>query len=372
MALDFNFNNEYSSQAFKTFIENDPTILNKKPHTGATLFDTQDTDEADVVFLVDNLEVNRLGSLGSPDVPTPFRGFRGTKMAKQNFPYFVEGWHGTQDEAMKIARLLKSTTGKPSDNAILRAVLNIYRRTARIVESMRDVREYMIMKMITTGAFTLENADEYGTKITDTYNYDPDGTWATTNVTTLTGNNRWSDTANSDPINDMIEVDKKLQLRGARLEAIILNQTTFGYLLSNQKIKNYAPLMGSIQPNYIYSRQDIERIITIRLNHEIKILIDDEVYVGWNDTQYNYFPENQVTFLGSLNLGTMWAGLTYEEAFNLVNGGNDYKGQSRLADGIVVSEYMKKDPDEKIFRISQSCIPSFEGRNLVYNYKWTI
>lgn len=369
--LDFNFNNEYSAKAFKTFVESDPTVNNRKPHTFETLFGKDNTDEADVSFLIENVEVNRLGSLGASDMPTPFKGFRGTKMAKQNFPYFVEGWHSNQDEAMKLARLIRGTTGRPSDNAILQQVLSIYRRTNKIVEGMRDVREYMLAKMCTTGAFTLQNADEYKRQLTDSYNYDVDGTWATNNVETLTGNDVWSDTVNSDPIADLIRYDKKLQLQGARLEAMILNQTTFGYFLANQKIKNYAPIIGSVQPGYIYSQADVERILSIRLNHEIKIFVDDEVYVGWDDTQNNYYPENQVTLIGKLNLGTMWAGLTYEEAFNATNGGNAYRDQARLADGIVVSEYMKQDPDEKIFRVSQSCVPSFEGMKFVYNLKWT-
>lgn len=368
--LDFNFNNEYSAKAFRKYVENDPTINNKKPHIGEKFFGTDSTDEADISFLIDNIEVNRLGSLGTPDMPTPFRGFKGTKMAKMGFPYFVEGWHGTQDEAMKIARLLKQTTGKPSDSAILKAVLDIYKRTNRIVEGMKDVREYMIMKMLVGCNFTLENADEYGTKITDVYNYDPDGSWAATNRKALSGPDAWSDVVNSDPIRDMMDADKALQAKGARLVAMIMSQTTLGYLLANQKIKNYTPFVSSVNPNYIMSRTDIEHVIEVRLGHKIDIIVDDEVFVGWDDTQQNFYPDKNVTFVGSYDLGTMWAGLTYEEAFNLVNGGNNYKDQVRLSNGIVVSEYMKADSDEKIFRVSQSCIPSFEGRNLVYNIYW--
>ena len=99
-------------------------------------------------------------------------------MKKMNIPYFLEGWHTTQEQARRLAQIVKNAqSGRPSDKAIAREVFSLYKRTDEIVDGMLDVKEYMRMNMLQNGMFLLQDADDFGNKLIDLYNYDTDGTW---------------------------------------------------------------------------------------------------------------------------------------------------------------------------------------------------
>ena len=161
-----------------------------------------------------------------------------------------------------------------------------------------------------------------------------------------------------------------MQSNGSRLTAIMGNRTTIDYMFQNQKVKNYTPFSVITSGTYILGQTDVERIIESRLGHSVRIIVNEEMYRGWDGNLHNYMQPNRVILIGGDSLGTTWNGRTYEEDSNLVNGGNGYTTQTRLANGIVISDYFKKDPDEKVFRVSRAVIPSFEGMNKVYNLIW--
>lgn len=369
--MPFVFSNEYSAEGFRTLYENDETILNRQPHTSEQWFGNDSTDEKKIVFVLNEDVLTRIGSLGAVDMPTPFRPYRGTEAKKMDFPYFVEGWHTVQEEASRLAEIIRNSgDGRPSEKAIDREVIRLYRKTDEIVKGMVDVAEVMRMNMLQNGMFLLQNADDFGGNLIDLYNYDTDGTFNSTHIELLTGNNAWSDTTNSDPMADLLRYDNILRLQGGRLEAIMGNRATIDYIFKNEKMKNYAPFITNIIGSYILSDEDVTRIISNRLGHPVKLVVNDEQYRGWDNQLHSYMQTNKVTLIGRSVLGTTWNGPTYEEDSNLVNGGNGYDRQARLANGIVISEYFKKDPDEKVFRVSRSVIPSFEGMKFVYNLYW--
>lgn len=369
--MPFVFSDEYSAEGFRTWYENDEEILNRQPHTSEQFFANDTTEEDNIVFVLNKDVLTRLGSLGAVDMPTPFRPFRGTEAKRMNFPYFVEGWHTVQEEARRLAQIIRNAqSGRPSEKAIDREVIRIYRRTDEIVKGMVDVAEFMRMSMLQNGMFLLQNADDYGANLIDLYNYDTDGTWNADHIELLTGNNAWSDITNSDPIADLIRYDNLMQLQGARLEAIMADRSTLDYLFKNANVKNYAPFVSGVGASYILTDADVEKIIESRLKHPVRIIVNNEQFRGWDNNLHPYMQTNRVVLIGRQYLGTTWNGPTFEEDSNLVNGGNGYDRQARLANGTVISEYFKKDPDEKVFRISRSVIPSFEGMKYVYNIYW--
>ena len=262
--MPFVFSNEYSAEGFKYWYENDETILNRQPHTSEQWFGNDTTDEKKVVFVLNEDVLTRIGSLGAVDMPTPFRPYRGTEAKKMDFPYFVEGWHTVQEEASRLAEIIRnSRDGKPSDKAIDREVIRLYKRTDEIVKGMVDVAEVMRMNMLQNGMFLLQNADDFGGNLIDLYNYDIDGTFNSTHIELLTGNNAWSDTTNSDPMADLLRYDNILRLQGGRLEAVMGNRATLDYIFKNDKMKNYAPFITNIIGSYILSDADVS--VTLRL-----------------------------------------------------------------------------------------------------------
>lgn len=369
--MPFVFGNEYSAEGFKYWYENDETILNRQPHTSEQWFGNESTDERNIVFVLNEDVLTRIASLGAVDMPTPFRPYRGTEAKKMSFPYFVEGWKSLQEEASRLAEIIRNSANRtPSEAAVDREVIRLYRRTDEIVKGMIDVAEVMRMNMLQNGMFLLQNADDFGGNLVDLYNYDTDGTFQSSHIELLTGQKAWSDTTNSDPMDDLIRYDNILRLQGGRLEAIMGNRATIDYIFKNEKMKNYAPFITNIIGSYILSDSDVERIISNRLGHPVKIVVNEEQYRGWDNQLHSYMQVNKVTLIGRPTLGTTWNGPTYEEDFNLVNGRNDYDRQARLSNGIVISEYTNPDPDLKVFRVSRSVIPSFEGMKFVYNLYW--
>lgn len=366
----YEFRDTYSAEGFKYWFENDETIQNRTPHTSERYFANDNTDEDNIAFLVEDRKLTRIASLGAIDMPTPFRSYNGVETRKMGFPYFLEGWHSVQEETRRIARIMKNSTGNPTEQAVKREVLRLYRRTDEIITGMLDVAEVMRMQMLQNCAFMLQNAEQQGGHLYDLYNYDIDGTWARDHIEVLSGTDAWSDTTNSDPIADLIRYDRLMKLKGKSLVAIMGSTATLNNLFMNEKIKNYAPFVSGVGASYILTNADVERIIETRIGHKISIVFNDEQYVGWDDTINTYMHPNTVILIGDDYLGTTWNGMTYEEAANIVHGGNAYKSQARLNNGIVVSDYIKPDPDEKVFRITRACIPSFEGMNAVYNLLW--
>ena len=369
--MPFVFANEYSAEGFRTWYENDEEISNRQPHTSEQWFGNDTTEEDNIVFILNEDVLTRIASLGAVDMPTPFRPYRGTQVKRMNFPYFVEGWHTVQEEANRLAQIIRnSENGRPSEKAIDREVIRLYRRTDEIVKGMVDIAEVMRMNMLQNGMFLLQNADDYGGNLIDLYNFDTDGSWNANHIELLTGNDAWSDVDNSDPIADLLRYDKLLALQGGRLEAVMGTRATLDYIFKNAKVKNYAPFVSGVGASYILTDTDVERIIENRLKHPVRIIANDEQFRGWDNNLHAYMQTNRVVLIGRSYLGTTWNGPTFEENSNLVNGGNGYDRQARLANGTVISEYFKKDPDEKVFRISRSVIPSFEGMKYVYNLYW--
>lgn len=244
------------------------------------------------------------------------------------------------------------------------AINKIFDDTTTLVRGAHVNPEIMRMALLTKGTFTIASGTHTGESVTYEYNYDPNGTWAASNTTTLTGTDAWSDTTNSNPIQDIMTIKRKAESYGVTLTKAIVGATTWGYLVQNKNI------IGAIYPLGNTVNLTDAQVSDYLFNATgIRFTVYAKMYKDTSKASQYYYPQDKfVTFLSDVSLGNTWYGTTPEEA-DLMSGvaGVDV---SIVDTGVAILVKKESLPVNIITSVSEIVLPSFEGMNEVYNITW--
>lgn len=272
-------------------------------------------------------------------IPRPREGF-GTKQTEM--PFFKESKYIHEELRQELILVLNSNSQALIDSIMDR----IFDDTAELLNSAAITRERMRWLLLTSGTIAFSGN---GQQIGLDYGLDA-------------GQLRTATTAWSNPAADIYADikaarDYQSQTNGTNLTRIVMNQTTFNYLLNNEGIKNNV-ILSSILTNPVGIIDDA--VVTNYFTQKLKLslVVYDKQYIDEQGVQQKYVPDDVVVLLPDVTIGYTVFGTTPEEA--------DLMGLPNIANvsivdtGVAVTTTKHPDPVNVETKVSQIVLPSGE------------
>lgn len=274
------------------------------------------------------------------------RAREGLKTEQTQMAFFRESMQVTEHDRQEIARVVDET-----DPYLASALRSIYDDTTRLVRGAEVVPEVMRMQLLTGQNIVLSSDN-----VNYTYNYDGDNSWKTTNYTALSGTAEWDQAATATPIDDINTMRKVLARKGRVARYILMNSTTFGYLLNSDQVKNN---LLALNTTAVIAPTDADIMNVIRNRTGLDIVLYDKMYIDYTGTEQNFYPDGYVTILPAEAVGATWFGTTPEELTATQVADVDV---SMFGTGIAIAVKDEYGPPAKtVTTAAEVVLPSFEG-----------
>lgn len=336
---------------------------NRVPYMGEGLFPAKKKAGLKLEWIkgADNLPIALQPS--AFDAKPLLRDRGGVSLESTKMPFFREAMRMGEEDRQNLLMFLDANNEGFANSIIAR----IFDDTANLIESSMVTPEIMRMALLTDGAFTIASSNDSGQSVSYDYNYDPQNTWKSKNLSTLTGTDKWSDHANSDPIGDIQNVKRQAASRGITLTRMIIGWGTWQDLLANAKIRLGMNPLAAAAANVIVTDDQVKSFIQTATG--IRIAVYEKMYKGLDDNEHYFYPNSGcATLLPAGNLGSTWYGTTPEEA-DLMSG-NTLADVKVVNTGVAVSTQKIALPVNIINWVSEIVLPSFESMNTVFNIKY--
>ena len=275
-------------------------------------------------------------------IPRPRIGFE--KLTAE-MPYFKESTYIDEELRQELNMVLET-----GNQAYIDSVMNkIFDDETRLLRGAAASRERMRMMALTTGVVSMSaNGQAF------TFDYGiPSG--HKSEVTTS-----WSDTTNSDPIEDIrVAKEKILDDTGAVITRAMCDGKTWRYIRNNEKIKKAIFVLT----NGVGAVSDKQLRQYIMDELEIEVLVNDKRYVDEAGATQKFMPTDTFVMFPDGDLGKTWFGTTPAES-DLMTG--SAANVSITDTGVAVVTAQKVDPVQVETIVSMICLPSFEEADQVY------
>lgn len=332
---------------------------NKIAYLGAGLFPSQKKMGLDLKSIRTSKGLPVALKPSAFDTKSTIRSREGIKLMETEMAFFKESMLLKEEDEQDIMRIQES-----SDPYAQEVIARLYDDANTLIDGADVIPEIMRMQLLApangTPAISLQ-ADGS----TYSYNYDPNGTFASNNYVKLTGTSVWTDTTNSDPMAD-IEAgqDAVESLTGIRPSRMIVSKATMTLLKQNAKIRNYI-LAQNKTATVMVTDARVKEIIATELG--VEVLVYTKQYKNYSGTATKFFPDNFATLIPDGALGKTWYGTTPEERTGMQNPSADV---SLVNTGVAVSVSISEDPVQTKTTVSEIVLPSFEAIDSCYAIEW--
>ena len=356
MAL--NLKEVFAPAAIAAYWTNDPT--NAIPFASDALFPAKKKAGLDLKWLRGHKGVGVSLMPSAFDAKATFRAREGFKFDETEMPFFREGYHLGEKDRQEILRVLDS------NDPYARDVMNrLYDDTAQLITGARIVPERMIWQLLAPvngvpGITIKANGVNY------TYNYDPDGTWKSTNYKEVSAaKSKWNVTT-ATPIADLNAAkDAVLASVGEVVTEVYMNTATFRNMIAADEVKNRF-MTVTAKANAVLLDAEARQIIESATG--LKIHLYDKMFKA---DQYSasekYLPDGMVVVTPAGALGNVWYGTTPEEA-DLMSGQSG-ASVSIVNTGVAITTELTVHPVNVNVYASEIVLPSFERMDAVYCIK---
>lgn len=337
---------------------------NRIPYLGEALFPADKKMGLKLEWIkgYDNLPVALQPS--AFDAKPLLRDRGGVSTESTRMPFFREAMRLGEEDRQQLLMFMEANNSAYARQIITR----IFDDTSNLITSAQINPEIMRMALISSGSFNIASASDSGQSVSYSYNYDASGDWNSKNNTTLLTTARWSDHANSNPLQDMLDVKQKAQRRGISITRMIVGYTTWMDIMQNQKIKLGMYPLSAAASNVVVTEAQVKTYVESVTG--IRIQVYDKMYKDLNRTEQYFYPTRGcATFLPDSALGKTWYGTTPEEA-DLMSG-NTLADVRIVNTGVAVSTEKIALPVNIINWVSEIVLPSFENMDRVFNIKYT-
>lgn len=261
---------------------------------------------------------------------------------KKEMPYFKESVLMGERDRQNFIKV------RPEYRKAL--VEKVYGNVNALVEGADVQAERMAMQLLMDGKIYIATKEQevsldYGVK--DTHKI------------TLTGTSVWTDTANSNPIEDIVTGQDKIEEdTGVRPTRAVCTRKVFNLIKTNKKLR----LSEKKNEDYIFSDNEIKQILKNKC--DLSIAIVGGTFINEDDKETPYFTDDKFTLIPEGYLGNTNYGQTPEEIDLVADNKVDCK---MIKNGKMAITTMKKvDPVNVEVKVSQVCLPSFEQADKVY------
>lgn len=295
------------------------------------------------------------------DTKATLRDRIGVSELSTEMPFFREAMRIGEKDRQNIETLLAKGE-KFAEPTIARIFDDLH----NLIEGAQVQAERMRMQLLAGGTIAVAASSESGRDVEYTYNYDADGTFATDNITTLTGTDKWNlaNKATSTPIDDLIEAKEFMAEKyGVIVTRVLLNTTTLKGLLASESITKAMNPVG--HANVFTSKA--ERKAFVEAETGLTFVVYDKMFKNEEGEDKKFYPDGQVTLLPEYALGNTWYGTTPEE-FDLMSGTSE-ASVSVVNHGVAVTTLKEAHPVNVKTVVSEIVLPSFERMADVYIIK---
>lgn len=327
---------------------------NQIPYLGATLFPARKKAGLDLSWLK--------GSRGLPvslmpsafDAKATFRDRIGFDKLETEMPFFREGFKIKERDRQEMLRV-QETTDPYAEEVLAR----IFDDARNLIDGANVVPERMIMQLLfpdsgNCGIAIKANGVDY------TYNYDPDGSWKTSNYTALTSTALWTAPTTADPFAAFKTVKDAIRAKtGDELTIAIMNTYTFNLMIATDAMKNRYLSTSGISLGYL---TDAEAKAVVQGTSGLQVAVYDKQYKDESGVAHSFVPDGYVCLIPAGNLGNTWYGTTPEEADLQGSGSAEV---SIVNTGVAISREIQNHPVNINTFASEIVLPSFERMDSV-------
>lgn len=327
---------------------------NQIPYLGATLFPARKKAGLDLSWLKGfrGLPVSLMPS--AFDAKATFRDRIGFDKLETEMPFFREGFKIKERDRQEMLRV-QETTDPYAEEVLAR----IFDDARNLIDGANVVPERMIMQLLfpdsgNCGIAIKANGVDY------TYNYDPDGSWKTSNYTALTSTALWTAPTTADPFAAFKTVKDAIRAKtGDELTIAIMNTYTFNLMAATNAVKNRYMSTSGIALSYL-TENEVKAVV--EGTSGLRVIVYDKQYKDESGVAHAFVPDGYVCLIPSGNLGNTWYGTTPEEA-DLQ--GSDSAEVSIVNTGVAISRQIQNHPVNINTFASEIVLPSFERMDSV-------
>lgn len=352
-----NIRDAYTSKAIA--LVNTEVASNRIAYLGAGLFPAKKKMGLDLKWIKTSKGLPVSLAPSNFDAVSTLRSREGFKLTETEMAFFRESMLVKEADEQEIMRVKDST-----DPYAAEVLSRIFDDANTLVDGANVVPERMIMQLLAPSDGSPKISIE-ANKVTYAYNYDPNGTYKTKNFASLTTDtDKWSDTTNSDPMDDIATALDAVEAEtGERPSIMIVSRKTMDYLKQNAKIKS-AILAQNVTANVFMTDNRVKEIFSSELG--ISIIVYSKQYKKEDGTAAKFYPDGFATLIPSGALGNTWYGTTPEERTLMGSGEADV---SIVNTGVAVAVTTTSDPVHTKTTVSEIVLPSYERMDSTYVIK---
>lgn len=275
---------------------------NKIPYLGLGFFPEDFQEGIDLKYIKTHKGLAPILAPSNFDAIPVLRSREAFKIEKTQMPFFRESMLVTERDMLDLERIDRE------DDPYLKQVLkNIYDDTTTLVRSGEVVPEVMRMQLLSApsgkpGITIAADGVNY------TYDYDPSGSYQSNNYLTLSGTSTW-DKSTALPLDDINDAKQALIDRGYAPKYILMNSTTWKYLMKSSQIESV--LLTTNAAGTIYKTKQAVKTAILDAT-DLEVIVYDKNYKNANGQAEKFYPDNQFTILPEGALGSTMFGVTPE------------------------------------------------------------
>lgn len=348
----------YSAKAIA--MQQTEAASNRIPYFGEGLFPAKKKMGLDLKWIKTHKGLPVSLAPSNFDAKSTLRSREGIKLDETQMAFFRESMLVKEEDEQNIMRVQEA-----SDPYALEVLNHIYDDTNTLVEGARVVPERMRMQLLAPVDDGSPRIKIVANGVQYSYNYDTDGTYKANNYTAMTGTtDKWTDTTNSDPLDDVMTAQDAVEAKtGTRPSILLMSKKTMGYLKKNEKLRS-AILAQNPTANILMTDARVKEIFSTELG--INIVVYTKQYKDETGTAHQFYPDDYVTLLPDGALGSTWYGTTPEERTLM---GNPIADVSIVDTGIAVAVTVTEDPVNTKTTVSEIVLPSYERMDETYVIK---
>ena len=333
----------------------------EEPLLGATLFPNKKIIGLDMKFIKgykQNAIALRPSTLGSRAF---VRDRIGGAIIQEELPFFREKMVIAERLRQELARA-KADATDPYTQSVLEQIFD----DAKALTDGADVQsERERIQLLFSGKIEISSSDKDGKTVNFKYDYDVDGKWAKQNLKTLTGNAKWSDHTNSNPVQDIMDMVDEAATYGVTLTRAIISPKIFKDSLLNANVKSMFKNADGSQK--VFGKTQL--ITEIKNMTGVSLAVYGKSFKDENGKDMTYCPDNAIAFLPNGSLGSTVYGTTPEEIDLMSGFGN--ASVTVVNTGVAVTTSKQYGPPVTVETVvSELVLPSFERMAEVFVIKY--
>lgn len=352
-----NIRDAYNAKAIA--LVNTEVASNKIPYLGSGLFPAKKKMGLDLKWIKTSKGLPVSLAPSNFDAVSTLRSREGFKLTETEMAFFRESTLIKEADEQEIMRVQDSTDPYAAD-----VLSRIFDDANTLIDGANVVPERMIMQLLapTDGS---PKISIQANGVTYAYNYDPNGTYKEKNFAELvTDTDKWSDTENSDPLDDVnTALDTVEAETGERPTIMIVSRKTMDYLKQNKRIRN-AILAQNATANIFMNDNRVKEVFSNELG--VSVIVYSKQYKNEDGVAAKFYPDGFATLVPEGALGNTWYGTTPEERTLMGSGEADV---SIVNTGIAVAVTTTNDPVQTKTTASEIVLPSYERMDSTYVIK---